>query len=85
MRPADCGRASDNNEETDEIHVVIPIYGVLMDVLGRKMAMLTACLFFAEGTIGCALSGNMFVLIAMRAVAGVRVFLSCSSVQNSQF
>lgn len=42
-----------------------------MEVLGRKFAMNTACLFFGIGTIGCALSPGMYWLIAARAVAGV--------------
>lgn len=52
--------------------LVIPIFGVLMDSLGRKMAMDTACLFFGVGTIMCALSPNIYCLIAARIFAGVR-------------
>jgi MFS family permease len=51
--------------------VVIPVYGVLMESLGRKVAMLTAGIFYGLGTILCATSGSMYQLIAARAVAGV--------------
>jgi len=50
---------------------VIPVYGVLMESLGRKVAMLTAGIFYGLGTILCATSGSMYQLIAARAVAGV--------------
>jgi MFS family permease len=50
---------------------VIPVYGVLMESLGRKVAMLTAGIFYGLGTILCASSGSMYQLIAARAVAGV--------------
>ncbi|WWD20929.1 hypothetical protein CI109_105407 [Kwoniella shandongensis] len=50
---------------------VIPLYGVLMDTLGRKFAMITGCFFFGFGTILCALSNNMYTLIAARIVAGL--------------
>lgn len=42
-----------------------------MDSLGRKFAMDTACLFFGLGTVACALSGDMYTLIAARAFAGL--------------
>jgi hypothetical protein len=51
--------------------IVIPVYGVLMESLGRKVAMLTAGIFYGLGTILCATSGSMYQLIAARAVAGV--------------
>lgn len=50
---------------------VIPLYGVFMDTLGRKFAMITACSVFGIGTIMCVFSPNIYVLIAARAVAGV--------------
>ena len=55
---------------------VIPVYGVLMDTLGRTFAMDTACFFFGFGTVLCALSPNMYLLIAARAVAGVSGLLN---------
>jgi MFS family permease len=42
-----------------------------MESLGRKVAMLTAGIFYGLGTILCASSGSMYQLIAARAVAGV--------------
>ncbi|EIW66403.1 hypothetical protein TREMEDRAFT_45829 [Tremella mesenterica DSM 1558] len=50
---------------------VIPVYGILMETLGRRFAMLTACAFFGLGTIFCALSPSMGILIAARAFAGL--------------
>ena len=50
---------------------VIPIYGVLMDSLGRAFAMDVACFFFGFGAVFCALSTNIWWLIAARAFAGV--------------
>jgi predicted MFS family arabinose efflux permease len=58
---------------------VIPIFGVLMDSLGRKFAMDTACFFFGVGTVLCACSRNIYWLIAARAFAGVRRSLFNSS------
>ncbi|WVR08996.1 hypothetical protein IAU60_006056 [Kwoniella sp. DSM 27419] len=50
---------------------VIPLYGVFMDTLGRKFAMITACTFYAIGTIMCALASNMYTLIGARMFAGL--------------
>ncbi|WVQ81247.1 hypothetical protein IAT38_003369 [Cryptococcus sp. DSM 104549] len=50
---------------------VIPLYGVFMETLGRKFAMVTACIFFAAGTAMCALAGNMYTLIGARIFAGL--------------
>ena len=49
----------------------VPLYGVFMETLGRRMSMVTACLLFAVGTVGCALSGSMEMLIVARIVTGV--------------
>lgn len=49
----------------------IPVYGVLIDSLGRRFAMLTACTFFGVGSVLCALAPGMWPLIAARAVAGL--------------
>ncbi|KAL7423994.1 hypothetical protein Q5752_001579 [Cryptotrichosporon argae] len=48
----------------------IPVYGVLIDSLGRKTAMLAACTLFGLGTVACALAPSMGALIAGRALAG---------------
>ena len=53
------------------IIAVIPVYGVLMESLGRKTAMLVACFFYGLGTILCATASGMYNLIAARAVTGV--------------
>ncbi|ODN74574.1 hypothetical protein L202_06936 [Cryptococcus amylolentus CBS 6039] len=50
---------------------VIPIYGVLMEALGRKTAIVIACVLFGSGTILCALAGNMYTLIGARVFAGL--------------
>lgn len=62
-------------KEMHGLTIVIPVYGVLMESLGRKVAMLTAGIFYGLGTILCACSGSMYQLIAARAVAGVRYVL----------
>jgi predicted MFS family arabinose efflux permease len=49
-----------------------------MEALGRKFAMDTACLFFGLGTVACALSDNIYMLIAARGLAGVSGVLPCS-------
>ena len=58
-------------EMSERLMIVIPLYGVFMETLGRKFAMNVACSVFALGTISCALSTNMYMLIASRALAGV--------------
>ncbi|WWC60765.1 uncharacterized protein I303_103341 [Kwoniella dejecticola CBS 10117] len=50
---------------------VIPLYGVFMETLGRKFAMVTACVFFGVGTILCALANHMYTLIGARIFAGL--------------
>ncbi|WVQ75495.1 hypothetical protein IAR50_005120 [Cryptococcus sp. DSM 104548] len=50
---------------------VIPIYGVLMEALGRKTAIVIACVLFGSGTILCALAGNMYTLIGARIFTGL--------------
>jgi MFS family permease len=49
-----------------------------MEALGRKFAMDTACLFFGLGTVACALSDNIYMLIAARGLAGVSGVPLCS-------
>lgn len=49
----------------------IPVYGVLIDTLGRRFAMLVACGLFGVGTVACALAPGMYALIAARGVAGL--------------
>lgn len=49
----------------------IPVYGVLIESLGRKFAMLTACTFFGVGTVACALASDMYTLILARGLSGL--------------
>lgn len=46
-----------------------------MDSLGRAFAMDVACFFFGFGAVFCALSTNIWWLIAARAFAGVSLSL----------
>lgn len=73
-RASEIGRGRGLVRKADKLKepTVIPVYGVLMESLGRKTAMLTAGLFYGIGTILCATSGSMYHLIAARAVSGVR-------------
>lgn len=48
-----------------------PLYGRIADVHGRRPTIFAAVLFFIAGSVVCALAGNMFVLIAGRAVQGL--------------
>ena len=50
---------------------VIPVYGVSMDSLGRSFAMIAACSLFGIGCAMCAISPNIWALIAARAFSGV--------------
>lgn len=47
-----------------------PVYGVLLDTVGRKWAMGVAGFLFGLGTLGCGLSPSMGYIIAARAIAG---------------
>ncbi|ERS97606.1 MFS drug transporter [Sporothrix schenckii 1099-18] len=47
-----------------------PLYGRLSDIVGRRACLLAATLLFGLGCLGCALSPNLGLLIAMRALAG---------------
>ncbi|KAI8839517.1 major facilitator superfamily domain-containing protein [Chytriomyces cf. hyalinus JEL632] len=49
----------------------IPLYGQLADIFGRKATFLLAIFFFEVGSLLCALSSSMNMLIASRAIAGV--------------
>lgn len=48
-----------------------PLYGRLSDVLGRRLASLTAVCFIALGTLACGLSKDMNSLILARFIAGI--------------
>lgn len=49
----------------------IPVYGVLIDALGRRFAMLTACAFYGVGSAACALAPSMWWLVAARGMSGL--------------
>jgi EmrB/QacA subfamily drug resistance transporter len=51
--------------------VVVPIYGKLSDIYGRRPALLTGIAIFVAGSVACALSPNMPALIAARALQGL--------------
>ncbi|EJT53053.1 hypothetical protein A1Q1_00060 [Trichosporon asahii var. asahii CBS 2479] len=60
----------------------IPVYGVLLDSLGRRDAMTLAALLFGLGSLMCGLSRSIWSLIAWRAVSGLGGggLLACSAV-----
>ncbi|CAK7219948.1 hypothetical protein SEUCBS140593_004067 [Sporothrix eucalyptigena] len=47
-----------------------PLYGRMSDLVGRRVCLLTATALFGLGCLGCALSPDLAMLIAMRALAG---------------
>lgn len=47
-----------------------PLYGRLSDIVGRRACLLAATTLFGLGCLGCALSPDLGMLIAMRALAG---------------
>jgi EmrB/QacA subfamily drug resistance transporter len=51
--------------------VMVPIYGKLSDVLGRKPILLVGVVVFLGGSLLCALSRSPAALIAARAVQGL--------------
>jgi EmrB/QacA subfamily drug resistance transporter len=51
--------------------VMVPVYGKLSDLLGRKPILLTGMVIFLGGSIGCGLSPSWQWLIAWRAVQGL--------------
>jgi len=50
---------------------VTPLYGKLSDIHGRRWAMMLAIAIFLAGSVACALSKNIYVLIAMRGLQGL--------------
>lgn len=51
--------------------VVLPVYGKIGDLIGRKRLLLAAIVLFMAGSLLGALAGGMTVLIAARAVQGL--------------
>jgi EmrB/QacA subfamily drug resistance transporter len=50
---------------------VTPLYGKLSDIHGRRSMLLLAIVVFLGGSVACALSRNIFVLIVARALQGL--------------
>jgi len=50
---------------------VTPLYGKLSDIHGRRAMLLLAIAIFLGGSVACALSRNIFVLIGARALQGL--------------
>lgn len=51
--------------------VVVPVYGKLSDIYGRKIFILSAILIFVLGSILSGISQDMFQLIVSRAIQGI--------------
>jgi EmrB/QacA subfamily drug resistance transporter len=51
--------------------VMVPIYGKLSDIFGRKPILLIGIVIFLIGSIWCGLSGQTWEIIAARAVQGL--------------
>jgi EmrB/QacA subfamily drug resistance transporter len=51
--------------------VVVPVYGKLSDIYGRRPALLAGIAIFIAGSVACALAPTMPALIAARAVQGL--------------
>jgi EmrB/QacA subfamily drug resistance transporter len=50
---------------------IVPLSGKLSDVFGRRPIFLLSEFFFFAGSLGCAVSANIFELIGFRAVQGI--------------
>src|SRR4051794_3723044 len=51
--------------------VVVPIYGKLSDIHGRRPALLVGIAIFVAGSVACALAPTMPALVAARALQGL--------------
>jgi len=51
--------------------VVVPLYGKLSDIYGRRPALLAGIAIFIAGSVACALAPTMPALIAARALQGL--------------
>src|ERR1700682_2606047 len=51
--------------------VMMPIYGRLADIYGRRRILLTGTAVFLSGAIACAFATSMPLLIAARALQGL--------------
>ena len=50
---------------------VTPLYGKVSDIVGRRKTLLFAIAVFIVGSVACAMSPNLFVLIIARALQGL--------------
>ena len=50
---------------------VTPLYGKISDIVGRRKTLLFAILVFIIGSVACAISPNILVLIVARALQGL--------------
>jgi EmrB/QacA subfamily drug resistance transporter len=51
--------------------IMMPVYGKLGDVMGRKYLIIIAIILYTLGKVGCIFAMNMYWLIACRAFAGL--------------
>ncbi|WP_422559449.1 MDR family MFS transporter [Gordonia sp. (in: high G+C Gram-positive bacteria)] len=51
--------------------IVMPVYGRISDILGRKPVLLVAIVLFIAGSVVGALAGNIEILIAARVLQGI--------------
>ena len=51
--------------------IVTPIFGYMSGMYGPKYPIVVSFIFYAIGQFGCALSNNIFLMIAFRAVQGI--------------
>ncbi len=49
----------------------VPLYGKISDIYGRRITLLAAIVIFLAGTIACAISGSMLMLILSRGLQGI--------------
>ncbi|KAL7412507.1 major facilitator superfamily domain-containing protein [Mrakia frigida] len=52
------------------VAALTPLWGRLSNIIGRRSAIITAMVFFTSGTLGCAISPSMGVILFSRLVAG---------------
>lgn len=49
----------------------VPLYGKISDIYGRRITLLAAIIIFLAGTIACAVSNSMLMLILSRGLQGI--------------
>lgn len=63
------------------ISSLLPVFGRLSDLLGRKRIYATGFLIFTAGSVLCGLSGNIWFLVGMRVVQAVGASMLMSNGQ----